>query len=99
VNVVRKGRADDHEQFVVARLATVLLALLSILLGIAFKGQNVAFTVSLAFAIAASANYPVLILSMYWRKLTTRGAVVCRVPPRGRTASSAARDGTTRMPM
>ena len=74
VNVVRKGHAPEHEQLLVARGATVLLGLLSIALGIVFKGQNVAFMVGLAFAIAASANFPALVLSVFWRPFTTRGA-------------------------
>jgi cation/acetate symporter len=75
VNVIRHGHADEREQFVVARLSTILLAGLSILLGIAFKGQNVAYMVGLAFAIAASANFPALVLSILWKRLTTAGAV------------------------
>ncbi|HET6277558.1 MAG TPA: cation acetate symporter, partial [Candidatus Polarisedimenticolia bacterium] len=59
----------------VARIATVLLGVLSILLGIAFKGQNVAFMVGLAFAIACSANFPPLLMSIVWRRFTTAGAV------------------------
>jgi cation/acetate symporter len=74
VNVFRGGHADEREQLRVARCATVLLALLSIVLGIAFKGQNVAYMVGLAFAIAASANFPALVLSVFWRRLTTGGA-------------------------
>jgi len=74
VNVVRHGEAPEKEQLRVARGATVLLALLSIVLGIAFKGQNVAYMVGLAFAIAASANFPALVLSVFWRPFTTRGA-------------------------
>jgi cation/acetate symporter len=74
VNVIRHGHADEREQFVVARSATVLLALVSIVLGIAFKGQNVAYMVGLAFAIAASANFPALVLSIFWKRLTTGGA-------------------------
>ena len=74
VHVFRHGKATEHEQLVVARGATILLAVFSIVLGIAFKGQNVAFMVGLAFAIAASANFPALILSMFWRPFTTRGA-------------------------
>jgi cation/acetate symporter len=74
VSVFRKGHADEREQFVVARIATVLLAVLSIVLGIAFKGQNVAYMVGLAFAIAASANFPALVLSIFWKRLTTGGA-------------------------
>jgi cation/acetate symporter len=57
----------------------VLLGLLSIALGIAFKGQNVAYMVGLAFAIAASANFPALVLSVFWRRLTTRGACASMV--------------------
>jgi len=74
VNVVRRGHADEREEFVVARGATVVLAVLSILLGITFKGQNVAYMVGLAFAIAASANFPALVLSIFWSRLTTAGA-------------------------
>jgi len=75
VNVVRHGRADGREELIVAKCATVLLAILSIVLGIVFKGQNVAYMVGLAFAIAASANFPALVLSIFWRQLTTAGAV------------------------
>jgi cation/acetate symporter len=74
VNVVRRHKATDQEQLRVARIATVLLGALSIVLGIAFKGQNVAYMVGLAFAIAASANFPALVLSVFWRGFTTRGA-------------------------
>jgi cation/acetate symporter len=74
VHVVRKGNAPDHEQLRVARGSTVLLGILAIGLGIAFKGQNVAYMVGLAFAIAASANFPALVLSVFWRRFTTRGA-------------------------
>jgi cation/acetate symporter len=73
--VVRKGKAPEHEQLKVARLASLLLGVLAVVLGVAFKGQNVAFMVGLAFAIAASANFPALLLSMAWRKFTTSGAV------------------------
>jgi len=74
VNVVRHGEAPEKEQLRVARGATVLLGVLSVVLGIAFKGQNVAYMVGLAFAIAASANFPALVLSVFWRPFTTRGA-------------------------
>jgi cation/acetate symporter len=74
VNVVRGAHASEREQLVVARIATIVLAMVSILLGIAFKGQNVAYMVGLAFAIAASANFPALVLSIFWRQLTTAGA-------------------------
>jgi cation/acetate symporter len=74
VNVVRAGHANSREELVVARVATIGLAVISIALGILFKGQNVAYMVGLAFAIAASANFPVLVLSIFWSKLTTAGA-------------------------
>ena len=75
VSVVRKGRADAREQLRVARLATLALGIVAVGLGITFKGQNVAFMVSLAFAIAASANFPALVLAIFWRRYTTAGAV------------------------
>ena len=76
VHVFRHGHASEREQLVVARGATILLAVLSIVLGIAFKGQNVAYMVGLAFAIAASANFPALVLSIFWRSFTTRAAQI-----------------------
>jgi cation/acetate symporter len=79
VSVVRKDRADAVEQLQVARIATVGLGGLGVLLGITFKGQNVAFMVGLAFAIAASANFPALVLSIFWRRYTTAGAVTSMV--------------------
>jgi cation/acetate symporter len=75
VNVVRKGHVAEREQLKVARFATVVLGIVAVALGITFKGQNVAFTVSLAFAIAASANFPALVLAIFWRGYTTAGAV------------------------
>lgn len=75
-HVVRAGRdSPDHEQIRVARVATVALTVSAIVLGLAFKGQNVAFMVGLAFAIAASGNFPALLLTMTWSGYTTRGAV------------------------
>jgi cation/acetate symporter len=79
VSVVRKGHADHVEQLRVARVATVLLGIVAVLLGIVFKGQNVAFMVGLAFAVAASGNFPALVLSIFWRKSTTNGMVACIV--------------------
>ncbi len=74
VHVIRHGQASGTEQLVVARASTVVLGIASIVLGIVFKGQNVAYMVGLAFAIAASANFPALVLSIFWRGFTTRGA-------------------------
>jgi cation/acetate symporter len=75
VNVVRGGKAEPGEELKVARVATIGLGILAVLLGILFKGQNVAFMVSLAFAIAASGNFPALVLSIFWRKSSTTGMV------------------------
>ena len=74
--VIRKGKATETEELRVSKLSSVGLGIVAIVLGIAFEKMNVAFMVALAFGIAASANFPVLILSMYWKGLTTRGAVV-----------------------
>jgi cation/acetate symporter len=74
-NVVRGGQPPPGEELRVARVATVALGVVAVVLGIAFKGQNVAFMVSLAFAIAASGNFPALVLCIFWRKCTTAGAV------------------------
>jgi cation/acetate symporter len=76
VNVVRKGQASEQEQFRVARIAAVLGGVSSILLGRVFKNENVAYMVGLAFAIAASANFPALVLSVFWKPFTTRGAQI-----------------------
>jgi cation/acetate symporter len=75
VNVARGGHATPGEQLRVARVATVILGVVAVLLGITFKGQNVAYMVSLAFAIAASATFPALVLSIFWRRSTTPGVV------------------------
>jgi cation/acetate symporter len=75
-SVIKKGKTSDKKEMQVSRIATVLLGIMAIMLGIIFEQQNVAFMVGLAFAIAASANFPILFLSMYWSKLTTRGALV-----------------------
>ncbi len=75
-SVFRKGRVDSMMEMRVSKMATIALGIIAIIVGIAFENQNIAFVVGLAFAIAASANFPILVLSMYWRKLTTRGAVI-----------------------
>ena len=77
VNVIRHGQAEEKEQLQIARIATVLLGIVAIILGIVFEGRNVAFMVGLAFAVAASANFPALLLAMTWRGFTTGGAVAC----------------------
>nr|WP_245615809.1 cation acetate symporter [Andreprevotia chitinilytica] len=75
-NVFARGRADEAHEIRVSKYATVGLGIVAILLGILFEKQNIAFMVGLAFSIAASANFPVLFLSMFWKGLTTRGAVI-----------------------
>jgi len=72
----RHGRVDEQTEMRISKYATVALGVVAIFLGIAFENQNIAFMVGLAFAVAASANFPVLFLAIYWRGLTTRGAVM-----------------------
>ena len=74
-HAIKKNKFEERDQLRIARYATIGLALLAIALGVVFEGQNVAFMVGLAFAIAASANFPALLLSMIWKRFTTRGAV------------------------
>ncbi len=74
-SVIRKGKATQHEEMRVSKAATLALGIAAIVFGMAFENQNVAFMVGLAFALAASANFPVLMLSMFWKGLTTRGAI------------------------
>ena len=73
--VIKKGQADSASELRVSRITTVCLGIVAVVLGIAFQNQNIAFMVSLAFAVAASANFPVLFLSILWKDCTTRGAV------------------------
>ncbi|MBU1928209.1 cation acetate symporter, partial [bacterium] len=75
-SVIKKGNVDSMKEMRVSKIATVVLGIVAIIMGIMFEKQNIAFVVGLAFAIAASANFPILFLSMYWRKLTTRGALI-----------------------
>ena len=75
-SVFRRGRVNEVQEIRVSKMATVALGILAIVLGIAFEQQNIAFMVGLAFAIAASANFPIIVLSMFWSKLTTRGALI-----------------------
>ncbi|WP_042442263.1 cation acetate symporter [Azospirillum sp. B510] len=75
-SVFAKGRANEADEIRVSKITTVAIGILSIILGIAFENQNVAFMVGLAFVIAASANFPILLMSMFWGKMTTRGAVM-----------------------
>ncbi|MEO8100934.1 MAG: cation acetate symporter [Betaproteobacteria bacterium] len=74
--VFKKGNADSDSELKVSRLTTVALGIVAVALGIAFEKQNIAFMVALAFAIAASANFPVLFMSVLWKDCTTKGAVI-----------------------
>jgi cation/acetate symporter len=73
-SVIHKGVADPKKELRVSRITTVLLGIASIVLGVVFEKQNVAFMVSLAFALAASGNFPVLVMSLLWKGCTTKGA-------------------------
>jgi cation/acetate symporter len=74
-NVFRHGRSTEKEEVLVSRISTVVLGVIMMTLGIAFEGQNIAYLVSLALTVAASTNFPLLILTSYWRGFTTRGAL------------------------
>lgn len=74
--VVKKGKADSAAELRVSKITTIVLGIVAVALGIAFEKQNIAFMVSLAFAIAASANFPVLFMSVLWKDCTTKGAVI-----------------------
>ncbi|WP_299131055.1 cation acetate symporter [uncultured Amaricoccus sp.] len=74
--VIKKGHADSASELRISRITTVCLGIIAVILGIAFQKQNIAFMVSMAFAVAASANFPVLFLSILWKDCTTKGAVV-----------------------
>uniref|UniRef100_UPI0033419917 cation acetate symporter n=1 Tax=Castellaniella defragrans TaxID=75697 RepID=UPI0033419917 len=73
--VIRKGDINEYEEIRVTKLATLTIGVLAVLLGIVFEQMNIAFMVALAFGVAASANFPVLILAISWKGLTTRGAL------------------------
>ncbi|NNH87329.1 cation acetate symporter [Acinetobacter terrae] len=75
-NVFKKGKTTPESELRMSKIATLGLAIFAMILGILFEKQNVAFMVGLAFSVAACANFPVLVLSMFWKGLTTRGAVI-----------------------
>jgi cation/acetate symporter len=74
--VIKDGKADSASELRVSRITTIALGVIAVILGIAFEKQNIAFMVALAFAIAASANFPVLFMSVLWKDCTTKGAVI-----------------------
>ena len=73
---LKKGKVNEKDELFVSKISAVTLGCIAIFLGILFEKQNVAFMVGLAFAVAASANFPILFLSMYWKKLTSKGALI-----------------------
>ncbi|TFC42478.1 cation acetate symporter [Cryobacterium sp. TMT1-21] len=75
MSVIKKGKGDPDSEVKVARRTVVVIGILSIAGGIGVQGQNIAFLVALAFAVAASANLPTILYSLFWRGFTTRGAV------------------------
>ena len=75
-NVFKKGQTTPESELRMSKIATLGLAIFAMVLGILFEKQNVAFMVGLAFSVACCANFPVLVLSMFWKGLTTRGAVI-----------------------
>jgi cation/acetate symporter len=74
-SVLKKGKADPTQEVKVARITSVVIGVLAIIGGIAVNGQNIAFLISLAFAVAASANLPSILMTLYWKKFNTRGSV------------------------
>ena len=74
-SVIKRGTADPKDEMRVARIASVVIGIISIIGGIAASGQNIAFLVSLAFALAASANLPSILYTLYWKRFNTRGAL------------------------
>ncbi|EPR1091986.1 cation/acetate symporter ActP [Serratia marcescens] len=75
-SVMKNGKATERDELRVSKITVVVLGIVAIALGILFEKQNIAFMVGLAFSIAASCNFPIIILSMYWSRLTTRGAMI-----------------------
>jgi cation/acetate symporter len=75
-NVFYRGRTNEQHEVLVSKVASIGLGIIAVILGIIFEKQNVAYMVGLTFAIAASTNFPVLVMSMFWHGLTTRGAVI-----------------------
>jgi cation/acetate symporter len=74
-NVVRKGQPNERDEVRVARYAALLIGAVAVVLGVFARGLNVAFLVAVAFAIAASANLPAILFSLFWKRFNTRGAV------------------------
>ena len=74
--VIARGRASEQKEVNISKIAAVVIGIVAIMLGYVFENQNVAFMVGLAFAVAASCNFPVLLMSTMWKGCTTLGAMV-----------------------
>ncbi len=75
-NVIAHGQVNEQQEVRMSKLATIILGIIAIFLGIAFEKQNVAYLVALTFSVAASANFPILLMSIYFKGMTTRGALL-----------------------
>lgn len=75
VNVIKDGHADQHEQVMAARITSLVVGVVGIVIGLMAEKANVAHLVALAFAVAASGNLPVVVLSLFWRKFNTAGVI------------------------
>jgi cation/acetate symporter len=75
-NVMKDGKAGEDQELFVSRVTSVALGVIAILLAIFFEGQNIAYMIAMVFVVTASANCPILLLAIYWRGLTTRGALL-----------------------
>lgn len=73
--MIKRGAVNEGSEVRVARLATLVIGIIAVFLGIAFEKQNIAYMVGLAFSISSSSSFPVLILALYWSGFTTRGAI------------------------
>ncbi|WP_198371010.1 cation acetate symporter [Roseomonas rosulenta] len=74
--VIARGRADEQKEVRISKISAVAIGIVAIVLGYVFENQNVAFMVGLAFAVAASCNFPVLLMSVFWKGTTTRGSLI-----------------------
>ena len=74
--VIARGRSSERKEVNISKISAVVIGIVAIILGYIFENQNVAFMVGLAFAVAASCNFPVLLMSVFWKGTTTRGALI-----------------------
>jgi cation/acetate symporter len=75
-SVIAKGKVSEEKEIRLSKLAAIVIGIVAIMLGYVFENQNVAFMVGLAFAVAASCNFPVLLMSVFWKGTTSRGALL-----------------------